>query len=337
MNMLRRSPRRFRYSIAGLFLCASAAQGAHAESLATRQGEPEHAAPERASAADERRRSAEARFRDGEAAYRDGRYRDAVAAFHEADAILPSAALSFNAALAYEHLSDAPGALRSYRDYLRRGGAGENVERVRRRIEQLEQQLMSSGVQQVTIDSQPPAASLSVDGRVVGVTPWTGELAPGKHRLRLAAKGRQVLSRPLDVPREHATDWSFTLPPRVNQQRPLMTSRPQPVVEAHPLGAWPWVTLGLAGGSLLAAGAFELSRRSAEDDARNEASQLGYAEKRDSVESRKRTARVFAAAGGGLLLTSGILFFIDAHGGRRKEVSVAFDGEKYSLGYRSAF
>jgi tetratricopeptide (TPR) repeat protein len=280
---------------------------------------------------------AETRFNEGVAAYRQGRYLEAIAAFQAADAILPSAALSFNAALAYEHLPDTAGALRSYRDYVRRGGTAENADRIHHRIEQLEQQLLSSGVQQLTIDSQPPGASLSVDGRLVGVTPWTGELVPGAHRVKLSLSGHRDVSRPLDVPGEHASDWSFTLPPLVDDSAALARAPRSTAVKSHPLGAWPWVTLGLAGGSLIAAGAFELSRRSAEEDARNEATQIGYAERLDTVASRKRSARIFAAAGGGLLLTSGILFLVDAKAGRRKEVALRFDGESYSLGYRSAF
>src|SRR5262249_28961624 len=63
---------------------------------------------------------ARARYRQGVEAYKAGHYRESIDYFLEADRASPSAALSFNIAVAYEKIDDVAAALRWYRDYLRR-------------------------------------------------------------------------------------------------------------------------------------------------------------------------------------------------------------------------
>ena len=56
---------------------------------------------------------------------------------------------------------------------------------------------------------------------------------------------------------------------------------------------------------------FELARRSAEDAAKKDDTQVGYKEKLDREQSRQTTARVLAAVGGALVVTGGVLLVID--------------------------
>src|SRR5688500_19949665 len=67
-----------------------------------------------------RRSEAKRWFSRGVEHYRGARYQEAVNAFLEADNLVPSPALSFNIARAYEQLGETSSALRWYRDYLRR-------------------------------------------------------------------------------------------------------------------------------------------------------------------------------------------------------------------------
>jgi hypothetical protein len=59
------------------------------------------------------------------------------------------------------------------------------------------------------------------------------------------------------------------------------------------------------------AGAFELARRSAEDDAESDRTQVGYKEHYDRMTSRQTTARVLGAVGGALVITGGVLLVLD--------------------------
>lgn len=276
-------------------------------------------------------------YRDGVEAYRARRYKDAIDAFAQADALSPSAALSFNAALAYEQLLDTGNALRMYREYLRRSGTREKAAQATARVSELEQRLAARGVQQLSIFSEPEGATITVDGRAVGVTPWTSELAPGRHHVLLSMKAHEDVAQDVDLPRDHAIDVMLDL--KVAKPRALEETRPVASAKAHhPLGPWPWVALGVGTAALATSVGFELSRRGAEDDARHAGSQTSYADHLDTMDSRQTAARWFGVAGGGLLLASGVLFFLDARAGREaNKATVSVDSGRYFVSYRSSF
>lgn len=309
----------------------SLSQPCGAEELARALGP---AGPTTASDAD--RAHAAERYRDGVEAYKEHRYKDAIDAFAEADALSPSAALSFNAALAYEQLLDTANALRMYREYLRRSGTRDKAAQASARVQDLERRLAARGIQQLSIFSEPAGATVTLDGRAVGVTPWTSELAPGRHHLVLSMKAHEDLSQEIDLPSDHAIDVALEL--RVAKPRPVAPAPATAAKPHHPLGAWPWVVLGAGTAAVATSVGFELSRRAAEDDARHAESQTSYAHHLDTMDSRQTAARWFGVAGGGLLLASGVLFFLDAHAGReRSTASVNIDSGRYYVSYRSSF
>lgn len=277
---------------------------------------------------------AKALFNEGAAAYKAARYDDAVERFLEADRIAPSSALSYNVARAYEKLNEEARALQYYRDYLRRGPAAQNSDEVRKRILELEGLLSSRGVQQLTVSSEPSGATVRVDGRLVGTTPWTGELAPGKHQLVVSKSGHAEQSRAVDLPLAKATyvelslpeqslgsssnaGTGVTLPPAVGEESEDKSS--------GMLRAGPWITLGAGGAALLGAGTFELMRRSAENEAES-ASQAEYREPYDRMQSHQTTARVLAGVGGALVVAGGVwalLVHADGDGEKRETANAA--------------
>src|SRR3954471_11692771 len=101
--------------------------------------------PSAQAADDARRAEGKARYEDGVQAYGAGRFKDAVDLFLAADKISPSAPLSFNIARAYEKLGDDSGALRWYRDYLRRNPDASNADTVRPLIATLAESLHKKG------------------------------------------------------------------------------------------------------------------------------------------------------------------------------------------------
>jgi hypothetical protein len=291
-------------------------------------------APSRAP--EELRQQAKASYDQGVAAYNAGRFAEAVELFLAADRTVPSAALSFNVARAYEQLKETALALRFYRDYQRRevGPPNANTEAATLRIAALERVLMESGVQQVTVVSAPTGASLSIDGKVLGVTPWTGELTPGAHRLSLTSTGYEVTLRQFELPAAHALELRVPLAPRVvvpsasPAAPPLRTGSAAPASEsaqAKGFGPWPFVALGAGGVALLAAGGLELSRRSAESDGETpELPQIAYKDRLDAVHARATAARVLVAVGGALSVTGGVLFFLDPARRQKQRQSAAF-------------
>lgn len=182
-------------------------------------------------------------FQQGVAAYRDGKFYDAVAIFLQTQRIYPDTQLCFNIARAYENLGNGSAALRYYRDYLRQADRPSDGEEVQDRVRKLAQQIAQRGVQQLTVLSQPESATVLLDGRPVGITPWTGETYPGKHRLALTLDGHAPQEQVVEVDAYEARDVSLLLMPV-----PKVLAAPAPVVVFKPrppgVGIETLITLG---------------------------------------------------------------------------------------------
>lgn len=285
-----------------------------------------NAAPARADApsaeatAETRRSEAKAKFDEGVKAYGEGRYADAVALFQSADALAPSAPLSFNVARAFERLDDASSALRWYRDYLRRSPRAGNLAEVQARVAELAAKVAERGVQQLSVLSAPDGATVLVDHQPAGVTPVTLELPPGAHhvQLRLAGYRDERVEIVLDArtPQDVVLDLKRETPSAAEVTR--IPARP-PARDAgtgvasaaeRPFGLAPWLLLGAGGASMAAALGFELSRRAAEDEAER-APQVEYQDHYDAMRGRQTTARVMVGVGGALLVTGGVLLVLN--------------------------
>lgn len=267
-----------------------------------------------------RREQAKARFEAGSTHYAAGRYRQAVVEFVEADRLAPSPALSFNIARAYERLSDPSGALRWYRDYLRRSPNAENVAGVQTRTSELTTQLAARGQQQLTVLSMPPGATVVIDGRAVGVTPFTGDLGLGEHRVLLDLAGYRETKRTVSLTPSTAQDLSFDLTalPKAAESEPQDKQRGATGLR----GAWPYVVGGAGVLSLGGALAFELKRRSEETDAERAKDQIAFKDHADAMQRDQTTARVLAGVGGALIVGGVVLLLVDQREPERPRVGL---------------
>jgi tetratricopeptide (TPR) repeat protein len=150
-------------------------------------------------------------FEKGVTAYREGRFYDAVDIFIETNRLYPDPKLSFNVGKSFEGLGNQPGALRYYREYLRRSPEAPDAHEVESHVHQLEQALSQKGVQQLTVLSTPDGATLKLDGQAVGITPWTGESFPGKHRVVLEAADYQRNESVIELDPHRARDFNVEL------------------------------------------------------------------------------------------------------------------------------
>lgn len=164
-------------------------------------------------------------FQQGVAAYRDGKYYEAVAIFLQTQRIYPDTQLCFNIARAYENLGNGSAALRYYRDYLRQADRPSDGDEVRERVRRLQEQLAQRGVQQLTVMSQPESATVLLDGKPVGITPWTSETYPGKHRLLLTLDAHAAQEQVIEVDAYEARDVAMVLMPV-----PKLLPPPAPIV-----------------------------------------------------------------------------------------------------------
>ncbi len=264
--------------------------------------------------------TARARYETGVAAYREGRYREAIDAFLAADRLSPRAALSFNIARAYDKLEDVAKALEFYRDYLRREKAPQNGAETRARVKELEAALAHRGVQQISVRSNPSGASLRIDGRLVGTTPWTGELTPGKHWAAVSAPGQPEQSREFELLAARAIDLELDLnggttsgavPPKASGESTAAPVDHRESRAGRGVTPWQWVALGAGAAALTASLAVELSRQGIEDDLPSTVGR-DYDARYDTMESRKVTARVLLGAGAALAITGGVLLYLDS-------------------------
>jgi len=279
-------------------------------------------APSDEAAMEQKRAEAKSKYQQGAEAYSAGRFKDAVDLFLAADQLAPSAPLSFNIARAYEKLADDAGALRWYRDYLRRNPDATNAATVRPLIAQLAESLRKKGVQQMTVLTSPAGATVTLDDRPVGVTPWTGELPPGEHHLLLSLRGYTDVEQNVSLAADQPLDTNVRLeqqqsPTSVQVVAPAAAG-PAPAApvnettsQGKKLGIVPWVTLAAGGVALGGALTFEILRRSAESDAKAADNQKDYYEHLQTEQSRQTTARIFLGTGGALLLTGGLMLLLD--------------------------
>jgi hypothetical protein len=211
--------------------------------------------------------------------------------------------------------------------------------------------LAKRGVQQLTVMSSPTSATVVLNGKPVGVTPWTGELPPGNHRLELSLRGFADAARDVVLSLDRAEDVRVVLV-QSNQSAPASGpggSQPSaPLADirrgtapadapgfarpATKFGPWPWITLGAGGAALGGALVFELLRGGSEDRARRERTQIGYHAALEQMQGRKTASRVLLGIGGALIVGGGVLVGLEllppAKTGRRVSLRLtpAFEG-----------
>jgi hypothetical protein len=180
-----------------------------------------------------------------------------------------------------------------------------------------------------------------MDSRPVGVTPFTGEFAPGKHQVDVSLRGYADSQQSVALSADEARDLVVRLVPDSgaaslpapstapapstpigNRQEPMPPNKDAvaPPENSGPrFGALPWIGLGVGAAALGGSLTFELSRRRAEDQAKAETTQVGYKDKLDTMQSRQTTARILAGVGGAFVVAGGVLLALDLSSAHSKE------------------
>lgn len=188
-----------RIGLVGLILvCALGATRGFAQPPASPEApvSPENAAAPHDAERAERARAA---FMRGLEHFRAGRHRDAITAFEEAAALVPSADVWFNIARSYEELRQYEQAAEHYRRYLRDRVDPPDRADVEARIAHLEEQAEAARLASrnapttgdVRIESEDSGAAVAIDARPVGETPVGVPVAlgAGQHDLEVTREG----------------------------------------------------------------------------------------------------------------------------------------------------
>lgn len=230
-------------------------------------------------------------YEQGAQAYAEGRYLKAAESFLDAHGVYPTPQLLFNVGKAYDRAGSTAAALGYYRGYLRHQPDAPDHAEVSARISELEAALAERGVQQISILSEPALATVLLDGRAVGVTPWTGETWPGKHRVTIELEGRKPAQTLIDVLPHRADDFRFTLEALPRETvAPRSAPRSTPSSASAP-SALTWVVLGAGTAALGTALFVEMANQNAG--------------------GISRTAAFFGGAGLSACAVGGVLLYVD--------------------------
>lgn len=245
-------------------------------------------------------------YASGAEAFAAQRNADAIGYFRRAAQLVPSPKLTYNIGLAYEEMGDAARALAEYRTYLEQEEEHDPARRdeVKARIAHLEQRLAETGVQQLRVKSAPDGATVRIAGRTLGLTPWTGELTPGEHVVELSLPGHVSQRARVLVPPDRSALLELALP----AAPPPAENAPSRWANVSPLT---WTFLGVGAAALTGGVAFELSRASSSDAARDAADPTARAEARGAADAKQMASILLLGFGAGLTIGGSVLLALD--------------------------
>lgn len=260
-------------------------------------------------------------FEKGAAAYAAGRYYDAIEVFLEVDRLYPNAQLSFNIAKAYDNLGNRPGALRSYREYLRRAPDAPDKDAITTRVHDLETALAERGIQQLSVTSDPEDALVLLDDKPVGLTPWTGETWPGRHRIVLQKAGFSERGLVLELDPLKAQDVTLELaraPIAADSAPPAASKRSEPWPLTRKMSVLTWATLATGTAALGTAIAVEVASGS----------------KSNGISP---ASAFFAGLGTAASLTGGVMLYLDLSDQGSDDKHAGLRPRGVVAGYRGSF
>ena len=191
-----------------------------------------------------------------------------------------------------------------------------NAAEVWQRIAELSSKLSERGLQQLTVMSTPVGAVVMLDGRAVGVTPFTGDFSLGDHHLQLNLAGYRdrgrVIALAPNKPEEERIELNADQAPAHAQPIAVQGVASSPARDAtRRFGIAPWVIAGTGVASLGGALGFELARRSDEDAALHAPNQLRFKAESDAMARHQTTARVLGGVGGALFVTGTVMLLFN--------------------------
>lgn len=132
------------------------------------------------------REEARKAFAEGQAADKQSDWPAAVEHYLHAFELVPHHFAAFNIATDYERMNQLREAATWYQRYVELAPQSPDRDKVQRLI--LELKLRPA---RLTVKSTPPGARLSIDGQKVGITPYTGSVRGGGHRITVELDGQR--------------------------------------------------------------------------------------------------------------------------------------------------
>jgi tetratricopeptide (TPR) repeat protein len=200
---------------------------------------------------------AERHFQQGVALYTEADYRGALVEFTRAYTLVPNGIVLFNVGETQYQVRDYAGALETFERYLVEAPSND----MHRAIAQRNIKELAARVGQLRVVTVPPGATVSIDDRVVGQTPFQKPIVVGVGQLmvRAALPGRPAIERPIEIAAEDDVVVTMEVPRSPVAQAELASPELGVLAEspARPSGSNStmrtagWVATGiLAGGAV---------------------------------------------------------------------------------------
>jgi hypothetical protein len=131
--------------------------------------------------------------RSAATAYKAGKYKEAIAAFREANKLQPDPRLDINIGRCFEKLGQFAEALLHCKIALNARSSDASAKSAARKcVDRVQPKLTRP---KLSVTSFPTNAVISIDGQTVGKTPWTGEVAPGRRQIDMELPEYRPYSR----------------------------------------------------------------------------------------------------------------------------------------------
>ena len=282
----------------------------------------------------EAKAKAQSLLTEGSALYEKGDYADALDKFKQAFATYDSPKLLFNIGQANRDLGRPVEALEAFERFLigALDAAPETIEDAKKSVEELQRKLG-----RLRVDCQTDNATISVDGKDVGLAPlpkllWatTGRhqvtarhwnFSPAVEDVEVRAGTVQTVRIVMQVPSARATVEQPSGPEGSPQRTDLASNDAKPAeASGWWLGrTWTWVAAGSAaiftGGAAVAGLSMQSKFDSLNKACGNaSANRTGCTDSDiNAVTTRRNAANVLWALAGASAVTAGILFFVEGH------------------------
>jgi tetratricopeptide (TPR) repeat protein len=188
--------------------------------------------------------SAREHYEKGRAAYNDARFSDALEEFEAAYRVSPAFAVLFSIGNVNVALGHPVEAVDAFEKYLAQGGSAIQPERRKDVLAEIERQRARFGT--VVVRTQPDAADVRVDGKLVGEAPLAQpiRLGSGRHTVEAILAGYTTQARDIDVVGRGQIEIELRLEPVVAPESPKPEVAPvqapvAPSVAPVPLDAQP--------------------------------------------------------------------------------------------------
>jgi tetratricopeptide (TPR) repeat protein len=188
------------------------------------------------------------RYEAGIARYRAGDYAGAASEFRIALSAMPgSAILAYNLGKAEERAQQWEAALSAYTRYLELAPLAEDRAEVQTVVQSIQSTL--DRVKPFTdIETEPPGASLLVDGAEIGMTPVKVRLPIGAHDVVASAPGYAAARQRIELAPEGPRKFRLTLEPTpasATSASTLAPPAPSPATEPDTRRILAWSAVGL--------------------------------------------------------------------------------------------